>query len=223
MNITDLLTGGLGSKAIAAVANLLGVSETKAKWIIAAAVPLMIAALNYNAKKKDQEESISNALDKHKDVDFEQLSDSPSADGEKIVSNIFGKNTTDVTENIAEKTGFSTAQIGGVLATLAPFVLSYLGKQKQSNTSGGGIGDLIGSVLGAGASSGTSGGGIGAILGSIFGGDDKATANPETTPATTQASGADAIGDLVGDFFNKNNDKSTKGGILDKLAGMFGN
>ena len=221
MNITDLLTGGLGSKAITAVANLLGVSETKAKWIIAAAVPLMIAALNYNAKKKDQEESISNALDKHKDVDIAQLSEGPSADGEKIVSNIFGKNTADVTENIAEKTGFSTAQIGGVLATLAPFVLSYLGKQKQSSGTGGGIGDLIGSVLGGGAATSTSasGGGIGAIIGSIFGGDDKA----ETPAASAQASGTDAIGDLVGDFFNKNNDKSTKGGILDKLAGMFGN
>lgn len=222
MNITDLLTGGLGSKAITAVANLLGVSETKAKWIIAAAVPLMIAALNYNAKKKDQEESISNALDKHKDVDIAQLSEGPSADGEKIVSNIFGKNTADVTENIAEKTGFSTAQIGGVLATLAPFVLSYLGKQKQSGGTGGGIGDLIGSVLGGGAATSASGGGIGAIIGSIFGSDDKA-APAETPAASAQASGSDAIGDLVGDFFNKNNDKSTKGGILDKLAGMFGN
>lgn len=65
MNLTDLVTGGVGSKAIETISKITGVSESKAKWIVAAAVPLMIAALNYNAKNKGQAENIDKAIDQH--------------------------------------------------------------------------------------------------------------------------------------------------------------
>ena len=219
MGITDLITGGIGSKAVSAISGTLGVSETKAKWIMAAAVPLMIAALNYNSKKnKDQAENIDKALDHHSSSGIlDKLSDTfsgtaPNDDGNKIVNHIFGKNTESVTQNLADKAGISTAQVGTVLASLAPLVMGYLGQQKQS--SGSGIGDLIGSFFGGGKSTEAGGsGGIGDLIGSVFGSGNN---------AAQDNTGSDALGNLAGDFFNQKDNNKDKGGILDSIASIFG-
>lgn len=230
MNLTDLVTGGVGSKAIETISKITGVSESKAKWIVAAAVPLMIAALNYNAKNKGQAENIDNAIDQHSNSGIlDKIGDlfgqggaehNGSEDGNKIVNHMFGQNTEVVTQNIADKAGLSSSQVTGVLATLAPIVMGYLGQQKQAS-SGGGIGDLIGSVLGGGSQQNAGGGMLGGILGSFLGGGQE-----EQTQTTAQpAAGSnitDMLGGLAGSFFDKNNDGQTKGNILDSIAGMFG-
>lgn len=218
MNITDLVTGGIGSKAISAIANLLNIEESKAKWLVAAAVPLMIAALNYNSKKgTEQETGINKALDQHSGGILDQIGDllgqGPSDDDNKIVNHMFGTNTEMVKNNLAAKTGISTDKIGGALAILAPIVMGYLGKQKQEQSSGGGLGDLLGGLIG-GQSSGTAGGSIlGSILGSVLGG-----ANNDTKQSSPSLGG---LGDLAGEFFNKSNGSDQKGSVLDTLAGMF--
>ncbi len=220
MNITDLITGGIGSKAISLVAKTLNIDESKAKWVVAAAVPLMIAALNYNSKKsKEKEEGINKALEKHNGGIFDQIGNlfgnGPSEDDNKIVNHMFGSNTEVVKDNLATKTGLSADKIGGALAILAPIVMGYLGKQKQQESSSGGIGDLLGSVLGGGQSNSSAGGGIlGSILGSVLGGGGSSQSSSQGD--------LDGLADLAGEFFNKGNDNSKKGSILDSLAGMFG-
>lgn len=220
MNITDLITGGIGSKAISLVAKTLNIDESKAKWVVAAAVPLMIAALNYNSKKsKEKEEGINKALEKHNGGIFDQIGNlfgnGPSEDDNKIVNHMFGSNTEVVKDNLAAKTGLSADKIGGALAILAPIVMGYLGKQKQQESSSGGIGDLLGSVLGGGQSNSSAGGGIlGSILGSVLGGGGSSQSSSQGD--------LDGLADLAGEFFNKGNDNSKKGSILDSLAGMFG-
>lgn len=226
MNLTDLVTGGVGSKAIAAISKMTGVSESKAKWIVAAAVPLMIAALNYNAKNKGQSENIDKALDQHRsngilDKIGDLFAEGGSDDGNKIVNHMFGKNTEVVTQHIADKAGISSAQVTGVLATLAPIVMSYLGQQKQTTSSGGGIGDLIGSVLGGGGQQGATGNTLGGIIGSFLGGGQDEPAQ-ENTEAKSGSTISDMLGGLAGSFFDKSKDGQTKGNILDSIAGMFG-
>src|SRR5690606_5398702 len=217
MNITDLVTGGIGSKAIGAISKTLNIDESKAKWIVAAAVPLMIAALNYNSKKdKAQEESIDQALqNKHNGGILDSLSDflgqGPSEDGDKIVHHMFGNNTDMVKNSISSKTGISSAQVGTVLATLAPIVMGYLGKQKQTQSSGGGLGDILGGLIGGGSNSSAGGGLLGSVLGSFLGGSS----------SKAQDSGLGGLSDLAGDFFNKDKGDDQKGSVLDALAGMF--
>ncbi|TDQ77181.1 DUF937 domain-containing protein [Sphingobacterium yanglingense] len=218
MNITDLVTGGVGSKAISAIANLLNIEESKAKWLVAAAVPLMIAALNYNSKKgTEQEAGINKALDQHNGGILDQigglLGQGPTEDDNKIVNHMFGNNTEMVKDNLAAKTGISTDKIGSVLAILAPLVMGYLGKQKQEQSSGGGIGDLLGGLMGGQSGSSAGGGILGSILGSVLGGSQE-----ETQQTPTEIGG---LGDLVGDFFNKGKDANQKGSVLDSLVGMF--
>lgn len=220
MNLTDLVTGGVGSKAISAIANLLNIEEGKAKWLVAAAVPLMIAALNYNSKKgAEQEAGISKALDQHSGGILDQigglLGQGPSDDDNKIVNHMFGTNTDMVKSNLSAKTGISSDKIGAALAMLAPIVMGYLGKQKQDQSSGGGFGDLLGGLMG-GQSSGSAGGGIfGSILGSVLGGGNS---DDNTQQSST---GFGGLGDLAGEFFNKDKASDQKGSVLDSLVGMF--
>ncbi|MFD2555659.1 DUF937 domain-containing protein [Sphingobacterium tabacisoli] len=221
MNITDLVTGGVGSKAISAIANLLNIEESKAKWLVAAAVPLMIAALNYNSKKgTEQEAGINKALDQHNGGILDQigglLGQGPTEDDNKIVNYMFGNNTEMVKDNLAAKTGISADKIGGALAILAPIVMGYLGKQKQEQSSGGGLGDLLGGLIGGQSSSSSGGGILGSILGSVLGGG---AGNEDNTQQESASFGG--LGDLAGEFFNKDKANDQKGSVLDSLVGMF--
>lgn len=218
MNISDLITGSIGSTVTSSIARMLNIDESKAKWVVSAAVPLMIAALNYNAKNKNQAASIDNALSQHSGGILGNLSGllsgGASDDGNKIIGHIFGNNTGYVTDNLSQKSGLSAGQVGSVLAVLAPVVMGYLGQQKQSQSSS--AGDLLGSLLGGGGQS-AGGGLLGGLLGSVLGGGSRQAA---AAPAGGDAMGA--LVNLAGDFFNKGNNSSQAGNVLDNLAGLFG-
>jgi hypothetical protein len=216
MGMTDLITGGLGNQMAAGLSKKLGIDSTKATWILAIAVPLIAGAIKYNQSKGDasQVKGFAEALDTKHDgavldhVD-EVIENGPTEDGNKIVQHIFGSNAEYVSSNLASKSGFSSAQITGVLATLAPIVMGYLGKEKanhaQSGTSNP-LGDLLGGFLGGNSNAG---GGIGSIIGNIFGGDEKAEG------ATVSSGGG--LTDKITDFFDKNKD----GSAIDDIVGMF--
>lgn len=216
MNLTDLISGGIGSSIISTVAKTLNIEESKAKWVVSAAVPLIVAALNYNAKNKGQAASIDRALDQHNGSIFGNigglLSGGASADGGKIINHVFGNNTGFVTENLSQKSGLSSGQVSSLLSMLAPVVMGFLGQEKQQS-SGGGVGDLIGGLLGGGQSS-AGGGLLGGLLGSVLGGgrSQQASAGPDLG----------ALAGLAGEFFNQKNDSGQRGNVLDSLAGLFG-
>lgn len=213
MNISDLISGGIGSTVISSVARMLNIEESKAKWVVSAAVPLMIAALNYNAKNKNQASNIDNALSQHSGGILGNLSGllsgGASEDGNKIIGHIFGNNTGFVTENLSQKSGLSSSQVGTVLSVLAPVVMGYLGQEKQAQSSS--AGDLLGSLLGGGSSSG-GGGLLGNLIGSVLGG---------SKPAAASSDGMGALVNLAGDFFGNKNNASQAGSVLDNLAGLF--
>lgn len=217
MNIQDLIVGGIGSQAADGISQKLGLDKEKTKWLVAAAVPLMVSALNYNANKDEENASqIDSALStRHDGSIFDQLGNhfeqGPTEEENRIVNHIFGKNTNQVMESLSSKSGLSADKISSVLALLAPIVMGFLGKQKKEQSNGGGIGDLLGGLLG-GSSAGS---GLGGLLGSVLGG-------AKAPQATANSAGGNIIGDLVGDFFKQGNDKNAKGTILDTLAGMFG-
>lgn len=215
MGMTDLITGGLGNQMAAGLSKKLGIDSTKATWILAIAVPLIAGAIKYNQSKDDtsQAKGFADALDtKHNgeilDHVDEVIEKGPTEDGNKIVQHIFGSKTEYVATGLAEKSGFSSAQVTGVLATLAPIVMGYLGKEKANATQNGTsnpLGDLLGGFLGGNTGSG---GGLGNIIGNIFGADKN-----EPTAATTSG----GLTDKISDFFDKNKD----GSAIDDIVGMF--
>ena len=214
MDISNLITGAVGSTLASSMSNNLKIDQNKAKWLLGAAVPLMVAAVNYNAKNKGQEESINNALEQHSGGIFSNLagvlSGGPTSDGSKIVNHIFGSNSDMVTNSLSNKSGLSSSQVSSFLAMLAPVVMGFLGQQKSG--SGGAIGNILGGLLGGGSSN-AGGGLLGSVLGSVLGGGSQ---------KSSAMGGLGNIADLAGVFFGSKNAPAKQSSALDSLTGLFG-
>ena len=175
------------------IAGLLGTDRQTAQTAVEAAVPTLLAGMQNNAQGSDGAASLESALSQHQDglleggVDVSQVD---TADGEKIVSHVFGGQQDQVASQLA-----GTSQFGGVggdlikklLPILAPIVMSYLankvlgGRGPSSGADGSGgagesggidLGGILGGILGGGAAAGGTGGmgGLGDLLGGLLGG-----------------------------------------------------
>ncbi|HSO91848.1 MAG TPA: DUF937 domain-containing protein [Arthrobacter sp.] len=191
------------------IAGMLGTDRQTAQAAVEAAVPTLLAGMQSNAQASDGAASLESALGQHQDglleggVDVSQVD---TADGEKIVSHVFGGQQDQVASQLA-----GTSQLGGVggdlikklLPILAPIVMSYLankvlGGRGQSSGAGGAggsggvggidLGGLLGGILGgaAGAAAGGAGGmgGLGGLLGGLLGGSQPSSpaAVPDAVP-----------------------------------------
>ena len=222
MNFNELISGNIAVQATEGISQKLGVDKDQTKWVISAAIPLMLSAINYNAKNKpEQAAGLNEAISNEQTSGiFDNISaifaGEPSDNNNNSIEQIFGKNTNSVKESLAEKSGISSEKIGKILGLIAPLVMGYLSKlNKDSSSSSGGIGDLLGSVLGGQRNNSSTGSGISDILGNVLGNTEASHDNKE------QPNILGNLSDLAGEFFNQKNDNSTKGGILDNLVGMF--
>ena len=168
------------------IATRFGVSETDARAAIESALPTLVGGLKANADDPAGAASLEKALGKHHGTSPTSLADVDEADGDKIVSNIFGTNKQAVEKTVADATPRAAVTqdlIAKVLPIIAPIALSWLASQflgagstsgsSKSGSSSGGIGDLLGGLLGGGSGSKTSNdplGGIGDLLGGLLGG-----------------------------------------------------
>lgn len=188
----------LSQVPIAQIADQLGVDQATATTAVQAALPTLLGGLQVNAAQPQGAASLLGALDNHGGlvegegaVNLEQVD---VGDGEKIVDNVFGdeKNTVISALGAGGGTGGNDL-IAKLLPILAPIVLAYLAKQltggaaaapapQQTQTSGGGLGDLLGGLLGGSSNSGglggvigealskNAGGALGSVLGGLLGG-----------------------------------------------------
>lgn len=184
MNLSELLTGPLGQNVINNVSAQLGMSKTEASSAIGVAVPAILAGLTKNSQSPQGAESLNKALESKHDGSLldnlsgmlQNQSSTVQQDGNGILEHIFGKNKSAVEKGVAQKSGLSLEKVGPLLAMLAPIVMAYVGKQKrQTSTTSGGLGDLLGGLLGGGApAKKTSGGGLlDAVTGMLGGGQKK--------------------------------------------------
>ena len=160
------------------IAALLGTDTASAQAAVETAVPTLLAGLQNNAQAPDGAASLESALAQHQDgltdggVDATQVD---TADGEKIVSHVFGGQQDQVASQLA-----GTANLGGaggdlvrrLLPILAPIIMSYLAKKILGGQQGGGPASPLPGGTGAGGAGrrGGAGGAGGIDLGSILGG-----------------------------------------------------
>ena len=199
MSLIDLLTGSAGNQVASEAGNKFGISKNQVIALLAVAAPLVISYLRKKSQENPNEaEALNKALDR--DHDGSILNDPSQAmarqqEGGSILDHVFGGQKATVENQLSQNTGISMDKIGPILAMLAPLIMGYIGKEKQSGgvTSGGGLGDLLGgilgsaqnqaqaqnsnplndilgSVLGGGNQQQQSQGGLGGLLGSILGG-----------------------------------------------------
>lgn len=172
MDLTDLLNGPLGQNVVSSVSSQLGMSKTETASAIGVAVPAILAGLAKNSQSSKGAESLNKALDSKHDGSLldnlgnilQNQSSAVQQDGNGILDHIFGANKSAIEKGVAAKSGLSIDKIGPLLSTLAPIVMAFVGQQKkQSKTSAGGLGDLLGGLLGstgATTSKKSSGGGL---------------------------------------------------------------
>lgn len=169
------------------VAQKLGVDSATAETAVRAALPTLVGGLDANAQDAAGAASLMSAVNKHSGstildggVDVAKVD---TADGNKIVANVFGDNKDQVISTLGSVNGSGGKDLmAQLLPILAPIVLSYLAKQITSGSAPasttasagnqGGLGDLLGGLLkNAAGSSGNTGGGLGDILGGVLGGN----------------------------------------------------
>lgn len=159
MSATDEILADIPLSQLAAQ---LGVDEATAEAVTRQAIPALLGGLHANAQDTAGAASRAGALGNHSS----SLVD--TADGEKIVGNIFGSNSTQVAHTLGNNLGQQSGLIQKLLPILAPIVMSYLTRRLSGGGAGGGAGDLLGSILGGGGAG--QGGGLSDVLGGMLGG-----------------------------------------------------
>ncbi|WP_043780952.1 DUF937 domain-containing protein [Rhodococcus sp. JVH1] len=172
------------------IARQLGVDEATAETAVKSALPTLVGGLGANAEDPNGAASLQSALHDHSGttlldggIDIDQVD---TADGDKIVSNIFGGERDRVASTLGGVggSGVGSDLMKQLLPILAPIVLAYIAKQvtgggssapqtRGAGQAGGGLGDVLGGLLGGSGGSGGLGGVLGGLLGKGAGGGKK--------------------------------------------------
>lgn len=217
MSLIDLITGNAGNQVASEAENKFGISKNQVIALLAVAAPLVISYLKKKSQENSEEaDALSNALDK--DHDGSILNDPSQAaarqqEGGSILDHIFGGQKATVENQLSQNTGISMDKIGPIMAMLAPLIMGYIGKQKQSSgvTSGGGLGDLLGGILGGAQSQAQAepSNPLNDILGSVLGGGSQANA------------GSNPLNDILGSVLGGGNQQQQSQGGLGGLLGSI--
>ena len=178
------------------IAKRFGVSDDVARQAVQEGGAALLGGLAKNAETEEGSAAIEQALNRHGGFSgASKVDDIDEADGEKIVSHVFGSKKDEVASSLtsSEKTA-GGIDFGKLLPVLAPIIMGLVANAKGGQGGGGGLGGLLGGLFGGGSqteSAGSSGGGLGDILGGLgglFGG------------ASTghQSGGLGGIGDILG-------------------------
>ncbi|MCE4027247.1 DUF937 domain-containing protein [Microbacterium sp. Au-Mic1] len=188
----------LNQVPIGDIAQKLGVSEDVARQAVQEGGAALLGGLAKNAETPEGSSAIEAALAKHDGFSgAASVDDVDEADGQKIVSHVFGDNADQVAQTLTSDQKTAGIDFGKLLPILAPIVMGLIanGQKGSSAGGGGGLGDILGGLLGGGGQqqgSSTGGGGLGDILGGLgglFGGGQQ--------QGSTAGGGID-IGGLIG-------------------------
>jgi hypothetical protein len=162
------------------IADKLGADQGDVDKAIQTLVPVLLGGLQHNSQDPEHASKIESAansqaarglLDAGGGV--EQVDES---DGHQAVAALFGGNDTDQVAAALAQGGVGNSDLlKKLLPIVLPIVLAYIGNQlksgggngapeKKAEASGGGLGDILGSILGGGSGDKSLGGILGTVL-----------------------------------------------------------
>ncbi|KJL32175.1 DUF937 domain-containing protein [Microbacterium azadirachtae] len=159
------------------IAQKLGVSEDVARQAVQEGGAALLGGLAKNAETEEGSSAIEAALAKHDSFSgAASVDDIDEADGQKIVSHVFGDNADQVAQTLTSDQKTAGIDFGKLLPMLAPIVMGLIANSQKGSaggSGGGGLGDLLGGLFGGGQQQGSGtasgGGGLGDILGGLGG------------------------------------------------------
>lgn len=162
MDFVNILGSLAGNDTVNEISKKFNIDTNKIVNVIKAAIPKFLSAMQKNAGTAAGASALVQALSSHAGqgmgINIE--------DGKKILSKIFGGNLGSVISGLSSQTSTTNDQVSNILASIAPNLLSVLGKNHAS--AGSNIGNVLGSLLG-GSSSSSSASGAGKLLGGLLG------------------------------------------------------
>ncbi len=162
MDLTNIIKMLTGNNLIGEISKKFNIDSSKIIAVIKAAIPKFLSAMQKNASTAAGASALSQALNNHAG----QALGLNIEDGMKILGKVFGGNLSSVISGLSSQTSTTNDQVSNILASIAPNLLSILGKNHGS--AGSNIGNVLGSLLGGGSAS-SSASGAGKILGGLFG------------------------------------------------------
>ena len=217
MGVLDDLLNPQNSRAVRQIASQTGVGEADARSALEHLAPAISRGLQRNIGAEGGLESLLRAL---QSGNHGRYLDDPGQlgnavdDGNNILGHVFGSKDVSrgVANQVSQQTGIGADLLKRMLPLIASLVMGALAKnaaggfggqpQPRSGDSGGGLGDILGSVLGGGQAP-QSGGGLGDILGAALGGG-----------AGAQQTGG-GLGGILSSMLDSNRDGSAFDDILD--------
>ncbi len=165
-SLDQLLGQDQGNTALQEISNNVGAEPSLVNSAIQMALPAILGGLANNAATPQGAESLNNALEQHDGGILDNLGGlgsmifgqqeaaappPPQYNAGGILGHIFGNSQGQVAQQVSNQTGLGMGQVAQILMMLAPMVMGYLGKQKQTQGVGAdGLGGLLGGLLGGG-------------------------------------------------------------------------
>lgn len=131
MDIMDMLSKlSLGKDGIDGVARETGLENTQVADALKHVIPSILERLNMNAEDESKRAGLEAAVMEHADdAPFSTGSvEEKQADGEKILTHLFGSSKEDVEKEVSQKSNLSDSAVKKIMAMAAPLVMSYVGK-----------------------------------------------------------------------------------------------
>lgn len=218
MNLIDLITGSAGNQVASQAENKFGIDKNQIIALLAVAAPLVISYLRKKSQDDPKEaEALNSALDKDHDgsiLDNPAQVEARQEEGSSILDHIFGGQKPQIENQLSQNTGISMDKIGPIMAMLAPLIMGYIGKEKQTSgvNSGGGLGGLLGGILGGAQNQAQAqpSNPLNDILGSVLGGGSQ------------QSSSGNPLNDILGSVLGSGNSSQQQGGLGGILGSILG-
>jgi hypothetical protein len=139
MSLLDLLGDQLMGEPTAQIGQQLDMDEGSTGKAIAAALPVLMAALASNSTRQDGAASLAGALDRDHDGSILDnltgfLSSPDASTGDGILKHALGGQRPAVEEELGRQTGLDLSQVAKLLPILAPIVMGALGRAKRQDS-----------------------------------------------------------------------------------------
>ena len=208
MDISTILQAMMGSSSTSGISQATGTSSTDVSSILAAALPALLSGANQQASNTSTATSFAQALESHAATDTSNVSsffeNVDLEDGAKIINHLFGNQSTSTTKAIAKEAGVTQKQAASVLSAAAPYMMSLLGQQTQTQTSKAATQEAKTSATTSLMSSLLSNVDVASLAGSLLSSAvSTSTSSKKTTKSASKSSGIDLsdgldVGDVVG-------------------------
>ncbi len=153
MDILSILNTLQDNKAVNELTKSVGGNSDQVKKAVELGLPMLMQAMNNNAKTPQGAAALAKALDQHKEDPVDDvlgfLKGVDVNDGKKILGHVLQQKNASVQKNLAAQTGMSSNQIENLLSQLAPVLMGALGKEKsQKGVDANGLTSMIPMITG---------------------------------------------------------------------------